>query len=311
MSKLPWMKLWFEDLDRDCGALSLAARGAWMWIIGDLHRKEGARSLTLEGWSRVIGGSSNQTAAVLTEIINNKICDSNLENVTRDSLLQKSDALITIKSRRIIREEAERQKHAARQSKYRTKQKAENTRQGTKQQGTKGSDANSDGGVTPIEAEAEAKKQEKKAKNSSADKAADARFQPLVDYFFKRYLELRGHRLFAVPADFKGLEALLKRTAGQDDFSIENIEAAMDRFLSSADAFHKKQGKPLAYFCGNINAFRAIQAPADTIGKGKLNGHGAAVRAAHAEFIRKKEPGKRNREEAEFLELFDSGVMND
>lgn len=142
MTKLPWIKLWFEDLDRDCGALSLSARGAWVWIIGDLHAKEGTRSLTLGGWSRVIRASNTQTATVLSEIINTGTCDSSVtQNVTRDALLQNSDAQITITCRRIKREYNNRKSHNLRQRRYRDKHT---------------SDAQSDAGVTPIELEAEA-----------------------------------------------------------------------------------------------------------------------------------------------------------
>ncbi len=161
MSRLPWMKLWFEDLDRDCGSLSLAGRGAWMWIIGDLHGKNGERSLNLEGWSRVIRASVNQTAAVLAEIINTKTCDSNMSNVTRDALSQNSDAMITVTCRRIAREQKQRELHSLRQKRYRTKYS---------------SDAKSDASVTGIEAEADA---EADAINTNSQTAGAAAVDPL------------------------------------------------------------------------------------------------------------------------------------
>ncbi len=157
MSRLPWMKLWFEDLDRDCGSLSLAGRGAWMWIIGDLHGKNGERSLNLEGWSRVIRASVNQTAAVLAEIINTKTCDSNMSNVTRDALSQNSDAMITVTCRRIAREQKQRELHSLRQKRYRTKYI---------------SDAKSDASVTGIEAEADAEADAINTNSQPADAAA-------------------------------------------------------------------------------------------------------------------------------------------
>jgi len=166
MSKLPWMKFWFNDLDDDCGALSLAARGAWMWIIGDLHNKGGERSLNLDGWSRVIRASSNQTATVLAEIINTKTCDSNLLNTSRDALLQKSDELVTVCCRRIVRESKERKQHSLRQLRYRTKHT---------------NDADSDGSVTAVysEAEVEAKKQKHKSINAPSDKSLNAAPSPV------------------------------------------------------------------------------------------------------------------------------------
>ncbi len=117
---LPWDKWFFEDLDRDCGALSLQARGAWVWIIGDLRNHDGQRTLSLQGWSQVIRASISQTIPVLAEIISAKVCDS---SVTADALLTgkcgKSDALVDIKCRRIVRESKERKQHALRQQRYR------------------------------------------------------------------------------------------------------------------------------------------------------------------------------------------------
>ena len=147
--KLPWMKLWFEDLDRDCGALSLAARGGWMWIIGDLHCHAGERSLSLDQWARVMRTSTNQAASVLAEIINTNICDSNVaaavtQNVTRNALSQESNALITIKCRRMARESNQLKQNSLRQQHYRDRH---------------GSNGNSNGDVTP-------KKQKQKQKTT-------------------------------------------------------------------------------------------------------------------------------------------------
>ena len=156
-------------------------------------------------------------------------------------------------------------------------------------------------------------KKSKEIKAESDDKASDARYRPLLDYFFTRYMETRGQKFFAVPADFKGLQGLLRRTRGQDDFSIKHIQEAMDRFLLSQDPFHKKQGKPLAYFCGNISAFRngtARAAPDLHVGKTKSGQHGRDVREIYAKSIREKPVNKRTKEETEYLALYDSGAID-
>lgn len=124
--KLPWMKLWFDDLDRDCGALSLATRGAWVWILGDLRNKDGERTLTLEGWARVVRASIPETAAALLELIEGNICDhkcnaSVTEALRCNAVSQNSNALITIRNRRIFRESKERDLNNLRQKRYRSK----------------------------------------------------------------------------------------------------------------------------------------------------------------------------------------------
>jgi len=139
---MPWDKWFFEDLDRDCGALSLNARGAWVWIIGDLRNHDGERTLNLEGWARVLRASIPQTVTVLTEIIQTKVCDS---SVRADALAQKTDAGIDIRCRRIYREAKVRKQHNLRQQRYSSK---------------RSNDALNDAGMTIEKQEARSKMQE-------------------------------------------------------------------------------------------------------------------------------------------------------
>jgi hypothetical protein len=122
MTRLPWIKLYFDDLDVDCGSLSLRARGAWVWIIGYLHHHGGEKTLPLDGWARVVRASIGETIIVIGEIIDARVCDS---SVTRDALSQKSDAQITLKCRRIYREYKQRETHALRQRRYRQRRECD------------------------------------------------------------------------------------------------------------------------------------------------------------------------------------------
>jgi hypothetical protein len=193
LMKLPWDKWFFEDLDTDCGPLSLAARGAWVWIIGNLRNHDGERSLTLDGWSRVVRATAEQTAIVLSELIASGTCDSNIprgsdlsagqtgvfagsacdveSNVTRDAMSQKGDALIVIRCRRIARECKVRKLHRLRQQRYRSRDSR---------------DASGDADVTPIELEAEAEAEadtEKREANSASPPAVRRRSRSVPSDF--------------------------------------------------------------------------------------------------------------------------------
>lgn len=122
--KWPWKKLWFEDLDRDCGHLAPSTRGIWVWIFCDLDRHGGERSLTLAQWALVARATIRDIADAFAELIWQEVCDSSVtrgvtQNVTRDALSQNSDALITIRCRRIYREHKLLSQHALRQHRYR------------------------------------------------------------------------------------------------------------------------------------------------------------------------------------------------
>jgi uncharacterized protein YdaU (DUF1376 family) len=143
---MPWMKLFTEDLDRDCSALSLRAFGAWMRIIIDLKSHDGSRSLSLDGWASVVRSNREETVAALSELIDDQLCDS---SVTSNALSQiynaSSNALITLVSRRITREAKAAIANKIRQERLREKRKSNAE-----------SNASRNALVTGIEAEAEA-----------------------------------------------------------------------------------------------------------------------------------------------------------
>jgi hypothetical protein len=143
---MPWMKLFTEDLDRDCSALSLRAFGAWMRIIIDLKNHDGSRSLSLDKWASVVRSNREETVAALSELIDDQLCDS---SVTSNALSQiynaSSNALITLVSRRIRREAKAALANKIRQERLREKRKSNAE-----------SNASRNARITGIEAEAEA-----------------------------------------------------------------------------------------------------------------------------------------------------------
>ena len=106
MAKLPYMQFYPADYQADVRCLSLAAQGAWMNILCTLWRspKRGHRTLSLEGWANEIGRPSSEIKLLLIEMDSCGICDMNREN----------DEQITIKSRRMLRDERVRRLAAAR-----------------------------------------------------------------------------------------------------------------------------------------------------------------------------------------------------
>lgn len=108
--------MYWDDLHADCSHLSLAARGAWVWIISNLRNCGGERSTNIEGWARVIGANLEETAGVLQELITERICDS---NVTCNGLSQKFNGQITITCRRLVKERKQRSFNNLRQIAFR------------------------------------------------------------------------------------------------------------------------------------------------------------------------------------------------
>lgn len=85
--------------------------------------------------------------------------------------------------------------------------------------------------------------------------ADDPRRVPFIDFCFQSYRAARGADLITDATDFKALKTLLKATAGKPLFVLEELTRYWQHFLDSGQEFHRTQGKPLRFFCLNINAF--------------------------------------------------------
>jgi len=119
------MKLFTEDLDRDCSGLSLRAFGAWMRIIMDLRNHGGTRTLTLEQWAGVCRTTIDETRLAIDELLEQEICDSSVTQALRSNALsQKNNGRITLVSRRIFRESKSASHNNLRQQRFREKRKS-------------------------------------------------------------------------------------------------------------------------------------------------------------------------------------------
>lgn len=122
MTGMPWMRLWIEDLDRDCSTLSLRARGAWVWMLFELRRHGGSRSLSLSQWAQVVRSSEQETALALQEIIEQQICDSSVTEALPDNAkITAGNEKITIICRRLIREARDKNLNTLRQRRFKEK----------------------------------------------------------------------------------------------------------------------------------------------------------------------------------------------
>jgi hypothetical protein len=87
-----------------------------------------------------------------------------------------------------------------------------------------------------------------KPKKSAA--AEDPRRAPFIAFVHQSW-----PTLVTDGSDFKALKDLLASTKEKPQFTLEMLQEYWNRFLNSHDDFHRRQGKPLRYFCTNINAF--------------------------------------------------------
>lgn len=96
----------------------------------------------------------------------------------------------------------------------------------------------------------------KRRERKLADKKADPRFEPLLDFMFKQYERVMRMKLDPIynPPDRKAIENMLKK---MPDEGIERFKEAWTRFLKTEDEFDQKQLErtPVRYWAQRINAF--------------------------------------------------------
>ena len=113
-----WIKFFPGDWVQDTAMLSLAAKGAWIDILSALHRSStrGEMTLPITGWARLMRCSIDQAKSVIGELVVMRICDSSGEDLLH---VTESNSPVTLASRRLKREESERESTRYRVSKHR------------------------------------------------------------------------------------------------------------------------------------------------------------------------------------------------
>ena len=102
----------------------------------------------------------------------------------------------------------------------------------------------------------------KKEKRKRALPVSDDRRQPFLSAFIADYEGFHGKPLFTDDSDYVAATKLLKATQGK--LGLDDLLQSANRFIRSAEDFHRNQGHPLRWFCANINAFlpsKAVQIP--------------------------------------------------
>lgn len=111
MSKLPWMQFDVADWMQDTRALSCMAKGAWIDILCSMWRSKerGKISLPMIGYARLIGTDEVTAQSIIQELIELGICDTSKE----------CNGNVTLTSRRMARDEREREQTNMRVKRYR------------------------------------------------------------------------------------------------------------------------------------------------------------------------------------------------
>ena len=104
MAKAPAFSFYVRDWTADCNGLSVAAKGAWIQMLCQLHLsdKYGELTKTLDAWARICGCSTDELDPLLAELQHEGVCDMS-HDVTN------SHPKVTVVSRRMAAARKERE----------------------------------------------------------------------------------------------------------------------------------------------------------------------------------------------------------
>ncbi len=113
MAKPPAIQFYVRDWTTDCNGLSVAAKGAWIQMICQLHlaTKRGELTKTPGAWARICGCTAEELDVILQEL--------NDEETARVTFC---NGRVTVVSRRFERERKQREQEALRQRRHRAKE---------------------------------------------------------------------------------------------------------------------------------------------------------------------------------------------
>jgi hypothetical protein len=234
MSKrsLPWLQFYPADWESDSVAgCTLAAQGLWLRMICVMHTSRSYGCLETEGkptpdeviFRRCGCVSVEEYRALLTELFSAGVPARREDGV--------------IYSRRMVRDQQERESAAERQRRHR-----------------------SHAPVTPmsrVEVRSQKSNTEKdKVTNRTTKPAApvDLRRQPFIEYAHESYTAKHGTKPLWQGKDFKTLQTLLRHHS-PESLPLERLKTLWEHFAASTEPFTAKQGDSLAYFCANLGKF--------------------------------------------------------
>lgn len=238
--KLPSFQFYPGDWVQDTRPLSLAAKGAWIDLLCAMWRSQTRGKLTLSmlGYSRVIGATVDQTTSVIAELTDMHVCDSVTE----------SNGEITLINRRMLREEKQRESTRIRVKRFRNDDEKRDSNAYVTVPSSSSSSVSSSSlkdkdiaiaakNAAPPSSPPKPPPKEKKPKAGTIEF-----WQPLVDHISTTWAEKRGGKYPWRAQDFKALKDACNA------FKPWQLMALWNVYLKEPDPFVKQTGYSLPEF---------------------------------------------------------------
>jgi hypothetical protein len=125
------------------------------------------------------------------------------------------------------------------------------------------------------------KREQRKTLSAKHAPRADPRFRPFLEFAFGAFEQKHGQKPTWGGKDYKALARMLASNKSMDT---AELERRFRNYLGSTEAFTKKQGDSLAYFCAHADSFLSgpMLEPRKAAANGKQTGSDLAVHNAKA-----------------------------
>jgi hypothetical protein len=183
----------------------------------------------MAGWARQINASNEQASVVIAELVNMRICDTVTEG----------NGELTLKNRRMVKEEKERILTRSRVERHR------------KRKGKRKCNAN----VTPPSSSSSSSSSSKKKERPCPARARpvpDGRVKAFIDFWYEKF-KTRFGSPYVISGEKEG--ALVKKMLSVLD--LEELQALAENFFDSDDEWVRKSGFTLGAFFSQINKLAA------------------------------------------------------
>jgi len=237
--RMQWEKFWYRDFCDDLRSASLSTKGFWIFCLSEMWGNGGKGEITgsIKDFSKWCGCEETEAQTAINELKDRNICEVILASRNSDvtAISQGFIDDITLRNRRLKREEIIRENNRLRKQRWNEKQKRKDS--GTEKEHQ--SDAQEDKKNRRIE-------ENTSLKNPEIKLFIDYWFSLFQTKFGKKYVVIKGK-------DGNTIKNLLQT------IPLTELQELADSFFLSKDEFIMKSGYTIGIFQTQINKLSTLK----------------------------------------------------
>lgn len=240
-NRMQWEKFWYRDFCDDLRSVSLSTKGFWIFCLSEMWGGGGNGEITgsIKDFSRWCGCDENEAKNSIEELKDRNICDVifSSRHVDVTSISQGFIDDITLRNRRLKKDEKIRENARLRRQRWNEKQKR---------------DAEETSNGTPMERPKDAVEEKKNRRIEENTLQKNSEIKLFIDHWFSLFQTKFSKKYLVTSKDTKITQSLLK------SIPLSELQNLSITFFESNDDFIKKSGYTIGVFSTQINKLQSI-----------------------------------------------------